>query len=132
MNHFKKSNRAALVLVFDCESNTYLSVFKDCVSFNIPGGKCFENESYEECAIRELEEETGAIVEKEDLKLLLLETDGYYNIATYMVNDYSGKLTTTEEHKLGFVPLEYLLLNHNKNWVKYHEKIYNIMKNKDY
>jgi len=132
MNYFKKSKRASLVVVYDVESNCYLSVFKDCVSFNIPGGKCFENESFEDAAIRELEEETGAKVDKEDLILLIKEDCGDYTIATYFTLFYKGKLGTDEEHKLGFVPIEYMLSNKNTSWLDYHKKIYDIIKNKNY
>lgn len=132
MNYFKKSKRASIVVIYDIESETFLSVFKDCVSFNIPGGKCFENETYEDAAIRELDEETGAKINKKDLKLLLKETCGEYTVATYFTLFYKGKLETDEKHKIGFVPLEYILLNKNKSWLEYHKKIYDIIKNNKY
>ena len=129
MDYLKRCKRASIIVVFDIESNSYLSVFKDCVNFNIPGGKCFVNESFEDAVVRELEEETGAIVKKEDIKLLLKEKCGDYIVATYFTLFYNGKLETDEDHKIGFVPLEYMLSNSNKDWLNYHKKIYDMIKN---
>lgn len=129
MSSFVKDNkRASIVLIFDIESQTYLSIFKDCVSFNIPGGKCFNNESFEECAIRELDEETGLIVKKENLKLLLKEKCNDFEVATFTTTEYTGKLEAEDGFKVGFVPLEYLLLNGNSSWIPYHKKLLNIIK----
>lgn len=131
MSYFSKNNnKASIVLIYDIESQTFLSLFKDCVDFNIPGGKCFNNESFEDCAIRELNEETNLNIKKEDLKLLLKEKCGNYEVATFTTTEYNGRLEAEDGYKVGFVPLDYLLLNSNKMWIKYHEKLLNIIKNK--
>lgn len=131
MSYFRKDvNRASIVLIYDLESQTYLSIFKDCISFDIPGGKCFQDESFEDCAIRELNEETGLIVNKKDLKLMLKKNCGDYEVATFTTTTYTGKLEPEEGYRVGFVPLEYLLLNINSSWLPYHEDLLKIIKSK--
>jgi len=123
MSLLRDNKRASLILIYDIEAQTFLSVFKNTKSYDIPGGKCFNNELYEDCAIRELEEETGLIVKKKDLKLLHFEKCDSFNIKTFIVYDYYGNIETEEEHHVSFVPIKNLLINENKNWLKYHLKI---------
>ena len=131
MSYFKRSKRSSLVFIYDIESQTYLSIFNDCISFNIPGGKCFENETYEECAIRELSEETNLNVKKEDLVLILKEECSDFTVATFFAKKYNGIIQPENGYKVSFVPLEYLLLNSNKMWIKYHKKLLNYIKQKN-
>ena len=56
----KKSNK---VLITSRPKGKFLSGF-----WEIPGGKLFNNESFEDCAVRELYEEIGVSINKEDLK----------------------------------------------------------------
>lgn len=129
MTYFKKDyKRASIVLYYDIESQTYLSIHNDCINFNLPGGKCFMNESYEDCAIRELNEETNLIVKKENLKLILKEKCGIYEVATFLMTECTGILSPEEGYRLNYVPLNYMLLNNNKEWVLYHKKILNYIK----
>lgn len=131
MSYFQKnSKRSSIVLIYDLESQTYLSIFRDCCSFNIPGGKCFDLESFEDCAIREMDEETNLKIKKKDLKLLLKEQCGDFEVATFTTTEYTGELYAEDGYRLGFVPLEYLLINQNKSWLPYHKKLLNIIKNK--
>lgn len=131
MSYFRKDEkRASIVLIFDPESQTYLSIFKDCISFDIPGGKCFNNETFEDCAIREISEETNLDIKKEDLKLLLKEKCGDFTVTTFITTEYSGKLEAEDGYKVGFVPLEYLLYNINTTWLPYHKKIIELIKKK--
>ena len=131
MSYFQKEDdRASLLLIYDIESQTYLSIFKDCINFNIPGGKCFYKESFEDCVVRELSEETNLDVKKEDLKLLLKERCGNFTVTTFTTTEYSGKLEPEDGYKVKFVPLEYLLLNTNKTWLPYHKKLLKIIKSK--
>lgn len=130
MSYFKKSKRSSLVFIYDVESSTYLSIFNNPNSFNIPGGKCFENESFEDCAIRELSEETNLNVDKKDLNLIINEKCGDFQVATFLSKNYSGRLEAEDGCKVEFVPLEYLLLNENQSWIPYHKKILEYVKSK--
>jgi len=65
----KKSNK---VLITSRPKGKFLSGF-----WEIPGGKLFNNESFEDCAVRELYEEIGVYINKEDLKNIDLVTHRY-------------------------------------------------------
>ncbi len=67
----KKSNK---VLITSRPKGKFLSGF-----WEIPGGKLFNNESFEDCAVRELYEEIGVYINKEDLKNIDLVTHRYKN-----------------------------------------------------
>ena len=124
MDIFHKK-RASIVLIIDIESQTYLSVFKDFYSYNIPGGKCFINENDIECAIREIREETGLLLDYNHMSLLHSEQCIDYFVSTY------GYINTEEEHFVEFLPLEKLLINKNPLWVKYHKKLLEKIKKKN-
>ena len=64
----KKSNK---VLITSRPKGKFLSGF-----WELPGGKLFNNESFEDCAVRELYEEIGVNINKEDFLItkILLET----------------------------------------------------------
>ena len=129
MDIFHKK-RASIVLIIDIESQTYLSVFKDFYSYNIPGGKCFINENDIECAIREVQEETGLFLNPEYLSLLHSEQCADYFVSTYITYTWFGHISTEEEHFVEFLPLEKLLVNKNPLWVKYHKKLLEEIKKK--
>tara|TARA_B110000285_G_C15114157_1_gene613042 strand:- start:1973 stop:2353 length:381 start_codon:yes stop_codon:yes gene_type:complete len=122
MNLFH-TNRASIVLIIDLESQTFLSVFKDSLSFNIPGGKCFLNETDIDCAIREVEEETGLLLFKDKMKLLLSEPCENFIVSTFITYDFCGKIHSDEDHLIKFLPLKKLLINKNRKWIQYHKKI---------
>ena len=122
MNLFH-TNRASIVLIIDLESQTFLSVFKDYSSFNIPGGKCFYNETDIDCAIREVEEETGMFIFENKMKLLLSEQCEDFIVSTFITYNFCGTIHSDEDHSIGFFPFEKLLINKNPKWIKYHKKI---------
>lgn len=131
MSYFRKDDkRASIVLIIDIESQTYLSIFKDCINFNIPGGKCFNEESFKDCAVREMEEETNLKINKKDLKLMLKEKCGEFEVATYTTTEYTGNLYAEDGYRVGFVPLDYMLLTSNNIWLPYHEKLFKLIKRK--
>ena len=127
MDFFHKK-RASCVLIIDLESQTYLSVFKNKYSYNIPGGKCFIDETDIECAIREIHEETGLFLETNYMSLLMAEQCEDFFVSTYLTYTWYGDISTEEEHHVDFVPLENLLINKNPLWVKYHKKLLNQLK----
>ena len=83
----KKSNK---VLITSRPKGKFLSGF-----WEIPGGKLFNKESFEECAVRELYEEIGVNIDKEDLKNIDLITHRYKNniiiMMIYLVEYWSGR-----------------------------------------
>jgi 8-oxo-dGTP pyrophosphatase MutT (NUDIX family) len=127
MNLFH-NNRASLVLIIDLESQTFLSVFKDHYSFNIPGGKCFRNETDIDCAIREIEEETGLFLFENKMKLILSEQCEDFIVSTFLTYDFVGKIHSDEDHLISFLSLDKLLINKNPKWIKYHRKLLKIIK----
>jgi ADP-ribose pyrophosphatase YjhB (NUDIX family) len=127
MNIFHKK-RASCVLIIDLESQTYLSVFKDNYNYNIPGGKCFINETDIDCAIREIQEETGLFLDPNYMSLLMAEQCEDYFVSTYLTYIWQGDISTEEEHSVDFVPLKNLLINKNYLWIKYHNKLLNQLK----
>lgn len=78
------------------------------------GGHCEENESPEECAIREIREETGLIVLPEDLQYRGIVTfvcstcEGEY-MHLFTVEKFSGEPGDCNEGELVWVPKEQVL-----------------------
>jgi 8-oxo-dGTP diphosphatase len=95
----KKSNK---VLITRRPKSKFLSGF-----WEIPGGKLFNNESFEDCAVRELYEEIGVIIDKDDLKNIDLITHRYKNniiiMMIYLVEDWSGKIKLKEKQELSWI-----------------------------
>ena len=119
----------ALLLVVDKHSKKFVSVYKFKDSYDIPGGKCimYENsiEGFEDCAVRELQEETGLKVDKANMFKILDANDGKFRVVTYVSNLYSGNFYTVENHRVGWVPLEFLKFNANQGWRSYNTLVYN-------
>ena len=133
----RESNvNCALLLVVDKHSKKFVSVYKHVNSYDIPGGKCKVyqdvDESFEDCAIRELFEETVLRVQKEKMFKILDANDGRYRVVTYVTYNYSGNFFTLENHRIGWVPLDYLKINGNQGWKKYNTEVYQRMMHKLY
>ena len=110
----------ATALVFNSKNELLLNLRSDTNNWGIPGGSKELNESLEECAIRELKEETNINVN--DLKLVtVLSGKEYYFkypnedeldcvIALYKVSNYNGELNINdgESRELKFFPLDNL------------------------
>ena len=54
-------------------------------NYHLPGGHLEEEESYEECLVREIKEETGIDIEKKErnLTLFLYSSINFFNSLTY-------------------------------------------------
>ena len=69
--------------------------------------KLFNNESFEDCAVRELYEEIGVSINKEDLKNIDLVTHRYKNniiiMMIYLVEYWSGKIKLKEKQQLNWI-----------------------------
>ena len=89
----------------------YLAVSRknDPTAFGFSGGKREVGESPEECALRELEEETGLIGEIDCLILSRIdETSGKYSNA-YLIKNDTGEISTKESGVVAWVDEQTLL-----------------------
>lgn len=108
----------ATVLIFNDKNELLLNLRSDTGDWGIPGGLKELNETIEECAIREIKEETN--LEVEDLKLLVVLSgkDYYFKypnedeldcvIVLYESRNYKGelKINDDESTKLEFFSLD--------------------------
>lgn len=92
----------------------------------IPGGGLENNESLQECCIRELAEETGCIVETKEQYLTINEYYGeWLFVSHYFICDYVGeaeKALTEREIEVGLEP----------RWISLNEAIDIFSKYQDY
>ena len=110
----------ATILVFNDKKELLLNLRSDTQNWGIPGGGKELNETLEECAIRELKEETN--IDVKDLKLIaVLSGPEYYFkypnddevdcvIVLFSVKNYTDELRINdgESTKLSFFPLDNL------------------------
>ena len=110
----------ATVLVFNSNNEILLNLRSDTNDWGIPGGGKELNETLEECAIRELKEETNLKANDLELVTVLSGKEYYYKypnddevdcvIALYKVANYDGELKVNdgESAKLQFFSLDNL------------------------
>ncbi len=110
----------ATTLVFNNKNELLLNLRSDTNTWGIPGGSKELNESLEECAIRELKEETNINVDDLELITVLSGKEYYFKypnedeldcvIALYKVSNYAGelKINDGESRELKFFPLDNL------------------------
>ena len=110
----------ATILVFNNNNELLLNLRSDTLDWGIPGGGKELNETLEECAIRELKEETNLDASDLELVTVLSGNEYYYKypnddeldcvIALYQVKNYSGQLNINdgESTKLQFFSLDNL------------------------
>ncbi|MSP06717.1 MAG: (deoxy)nucleoside triphosphate pyrophosphohydrolase [Candidatus Fonsibacter sp.] len=95
----KKNNK---ILITSRPKNKFLGGF-----WELPGGKLFKDESFENCAIRELSEEIGIKIDIENLNNIDLITHRYKNnliiMMVYLVEYWLGKIRAKEEQKLAWI-----------------------------
>ena len=108
------------VLVFNNKNELLLNLRSDSNDWGIPGGGKEINETLEECAIRELKEETNLDTNDLELVTVLSGKDYYYKypngdevdcvITLYQVKNYTGSLNINdgESKKLEFFSLDNL------------------------
>ena len=113
-------NVGSTILVFNKDRELLLNLRSDTNDWGIPGGGKELNETLEECAIRELKEETNLDTSNLELVTVLSGKEYYYKypnsdevdcvIALYQVKNYSGKLVINdgESKKLEFFSLDNL------------------------
>ena len=110
----------ATVLVFNEAGELLLNHRSDTADWGIPGGGKEIGETLEECAVRELREETDLAAEELELVTVLSGRDYYFIypngdevdgvIALYCVKSYIGRLAINdgESTELRFFPLSEL------------------------
>lgn len=108
------------ILVFNSKNEILLNLRSDTNDWGIPGGGKELKETLEECAIRELKEETNLTTNDLELIEVLSGKQYYYKypnkdevdcvIALFKVNNYSGELyiNDNESTKLQFFSLDNL------------------------
>ncbi len=107
-------------LVFNNKNELLLNLRSDTNTWGIPGGSKELNETLEECAIRELKEETNINVNDLELITVLSGKEYYFKypnedeldcvIALYKVSNYAGelKINDGESRELKFFSLDNL------------------------
>ena len=110
----------ATTLVFNNKNELLLNLRSDTNTWGIPGGSKELNETLEECAIRELKEETNINVNDLELITVLSGKEYYFKypnedeldcvIALYKVSNYDGELNINdkESKELKFFSLDNL------------------------
>ena len=110
----------ATTLVFNNKNELLLNLRSDTNNWGIPGGSKELNETLEECAIRELKEETNINVNDLELITVLSGKEYYFKypnedeldcvIALYKVLNYEGELNINdgESRELKFFSLDNL------------------------
>ncbi len=110
----------ATVLVLNSKNELLLNLRSDTNTWGIPGGSKELNETLEECAIRELKEETNLDVNDLELITILSGKEYYFKypngdevdcvIALYKVQNYNGnlKINDSESTKLQVFSLDNL------------------------
>ena len=102
IGHAPIINVGSTVLIFNDKNELLLNLRSDTNDWGIPGGGKEINETLEECAIREIKEETNLDIKNLSLITVLSGKDYYYVypnddecdsvIALYKVDNYSGEL----------------------------------------
>ena len=110
----------ATALIFNNKNELLLNLRSDTNTWGIPGGSKELNETLEECAIRELKEETNINVNDLELITVLSGKEYYFKypnedeldcvIALYKVSNYEGELNINdkESKELKFFSLDNL------------------------
>ncbi len=104
---WSKSRTACRAVIIN-EGKILLSYEKNTNQWMIPGGGLEENEKEKQCCIREVEEETGAVIAISKCKL---EIDEYYKDWKWVNKYFLGKIVgttakrlTQKEEKVGMEP----------------------------
>ena len=110
----------ATTLVFNNKNELLLNLRSDTNTWGIPGGSKELNETLEDCAVRELKEETNINVNDLELITVLSGKEYYFKypnedeldcvIALYKVSNYEGELNINdkESKELKFFSLDNL------------------------
>lgn len=102
------NSRTACRAIIILNNEILMSYEKNTDQWMLPGGGMEDNESIEECCIREVKEETGKII---NVSNCLLEIDEYYEnykyVSKYFIGEIIGEAKpnlTKRENEVGMVP----------------------------
>lgn len=99
--------KAATVLIIKNAKVLAISRKNDHTNFGLVGGKCKENETFEQCAIRETYEETGLTIY--ELTLVFTRQDDEYEVQTFIPKSYSGTIVESDEGIVRWVSPEVVM-----------------------
>ena len=97
------SKKVSVALIFNQNKILAVSRKNDPNDFGLPGGKVDEGESFEECAIREIEEETGLSVF--GLVPIYYRMDGEFFAVCYLAQ-WQGEIKTSETGRVDWVDFD--------------------------
>ena len=97
------SKKVSVALIFNQNKILAVSRKNDPNDFGLPGGKVDEGESFEECAIREIEEETGLSVF--GLVPIYYRMDGEFFAVCYLAQ-WQGEIKTSETGRVEWVDFD--------------------------
>jgi 8-oxo-dGTP diphosphatase len=105
--------RKLTTLVYALRDNKVLMMHRrkepNLGKWTAPGGKIELDESPAECARRELEEETGLLAGRPELRVIATETsplpDWQWLMFIYLVREFDGQVGSTSEGELRWIPV---------------------------
>jgi len=117
VNPLSKEERAIftnMCMIYDNEGNILVQdrKAKNWPGITFPGGHVEKGESFVKSVKREVFEETGLIINHPELcgiKQFQTTTDARYVVLLYKTNNYTGKLTSSEEGEVFWIPRQTLL-----------------------
>jgi mutator protein MutT len=121
MRNEKPMKRASGILIIENGKVLAVSRKNNKNDFGIPGGKCEEGESFEDCAARELQEETG-LKALGVRKIFIMQDDAGWIMATCVVEKYLGEISTTEAGKVTWLTPKELITN--SSFTNYNKKLF--------
>jgi len=124
--------KASCVFIKNCDRVLSVSRKNNCHDKGLPGGKVENNETYEECARRELLEETGIKVGKlipifsacgDTGKMCVSDRD--CNTVTFFTTDFFGEIDTAENGSVEWIHFDGIK---NSVFQKYNSKVLEILR----
>jgi ADP-ribose pyrophosphatase YjhB (NUDIX family) len=116
--------RAAGILIIEDGKVLAVSRKNNQNDFGIPGGKCEEGEAFEDCAVRELFEETG--LKAYGARQIFVEVDDCgWVMAACAVEGYVGEIKTNEAGKIAWLTPKELVTN--SSFANYNKKLFDTL-----
>jgi ADP-ribose pyrophosphatase YjhB (NUDIX family) len=134
-------NKASCIFIHN--NNKVLSVSRkfDSSDLGLIGGKLDKNETYIDCIVRKVKEETGLTIYPDKIIPIfsassesgeLCKNNSECNCICFYTKDYDGEINTSEQDKVKLVKwVEYEKL-YNGSFSKYNTKVIEILKSKKF
>lgn len=111
MDRSEKAIFTNMCMIYDEQGNVVIQNrrSRNWGGITFPGGHVEQGESFQDAVIREVFEETGLHIEKPRLcgvKQWPNEDGARYVVLLYRANYFSGKLTSSQEGEVSWIPLE--------------------------